>query len=236
MSQMSTAATASYPSSSVPAESYPKLPLSGGSNYTAEPQQMSLPTSMPSVGLPLVSNEHPSEIRTQYAYVPGTRAPSPMAASTPSLGSADHRLRVPRYMDSNSRPTKSPRHPNNPQSVQSSSTTTTTSTASPEYRYGPPYVPVNSNSSESYSAENSSSNHAHSQPPARDYYPPSSSWTTTAGEPAASVSSYHSSESRPYSLSEAYKTGHAVPPVRTEQPSAPGAYASTLNHYSWSPT
>lgn len=218
-------------------------------------------TSMPSMQLSLAATEQqPPAIRTQYAYVQGTSAPPQLSVTTTSMGSSsDHgNLSVPRYVDSNPRPAKSPRHASH-QSVPSSSSMNNNNDSS-EYRYGPSgYVPVNSNSSElnsasTYSADSgntgaatsatsaaSSSAGGHSQshqqppshqPPPRDYYPPSTSWTSTAGEhSSATVHSYHGSggagseSSRPYAF-----------PSKSDHPPPPGSYASTLNHYSWSPT
>ncbi|KAI1079352.1 NDT80/PhoG like DNA-binding family protein [Whalleya microplaca] len=265
LSGMPTSATASYPPTSIPADSYPKMPLSGQSNFSQEPQEMPMQTSMPSVQLSLAATEQqPPAIRTQYAYVQGTSAPPQLSVSTTSMGSSsDHNLSVPRYVDSNPRPSKSPRHASH-QSVPSSSSISNNDTSS-EYRYGPPtYVPVNSNSNElnsasTYSAESTSggggagggpsssagghSGHQPSQqpPPPRDYYPPSTSWTTTAGEASsATVHAYHNgataAESRPYGFPDQYKTGHSLPQGKSDHPPPPGSYASTLNHYSWSPT
>lgn len=241
MSQISASATASYPPASIPAESYPKMPLSGGASFTTEPQDMSMPTTMPSVQLPATSAEQqPDNIRTQYAYVQGTSAPPQLSVSTTSLSSSDHNLSVPRYVDSNPRPSKSPRHTSH-QSIPSASSLTNNE-ASSEYRYGPPgYVSVNNSSSQigssSYSAESSSHSQQQQQqqqppPPARDYYPPTSSWTTTASEPSTTVSSYHNGvgENRTYGFPDHYKTG------KSEHPPASSNYAPTLNHYSWSPT
>ena len=95
-----------YPATTLSAEPYAKMPLSGASGFTAEPQDMTvaaLQTSMaPSVQLSLVPSNTPSgddhqhhqapTIRTQYAYVPATSA-APTAASAQSssgqqLGSA----------------------------------------------------------------------------------------------------------------------------------------------------
>ncbi|KAK6951946.1 hypothetical protein Daesc_006471 [Daldinia eschscholtzii] len=259
MSGMPASATASYPPASIPADSYQKMPLSGTSNFTQEPQEMPMQTSMPSMQLSLAATEQqPPSIRTQYAYVQGTSAPPQLSVTTTSMGSSsDHgNLSVPRYVDSNPRPTKSPRHASH-QSVPSTSSISNSNDTS-EYRYGPSgYVPVNSSSSElnsasTYNADSASSagptgpassapssagGHSHhqqtqSQQPPRDYYPPTTSWTTTAGEPSsATVHSYHNSaatgneSSRPYAF-----------PSKSDHPPAPGSYASTLNHYSWSPT
>ncbi|KAI1342021.1 NDT80/PhoG like DNA-binding family protein [Xylariaceae sp. FL0016] len=248
MSGMPSSATASYPPSSIPADPYSKMPVSGSSNYTQEPQEMSMQTSMPPVPLSMAASEQPPPIRTQYAYVPQSSAPPQLSLTTTSAH--DNSLSVPRYVDSNPRPSKSPRHGSH-QSVPSTSSLTNDASSS-EYRYGPPSsatygVPsstaeqINSastyGSSESTAAAASGANHSASHPPPRDYYPPSSSWTTTAGESSA-VHAYHNgapaSESRPYGFPDHYKTGHSLP--KSEHPPAPGSYASTLNHYSWSPT
>lgn len=262
LSGMPASATASYPPASIPAESYQKMPLSGTSSFTQEPQEMPMQTSMPSMQLSLAATEQqPPAIRTQYAYVQGTSAPPQLSVTTTSMSSSsDHgNLSVPRYVDSNPRPTKSPRHASH-QSVPSTSSMSNSNDTS-EYRYGPSgYVPVNSNSNElnsasTYSAESasggagagapsaggpSSSAGGHSQqsqqpqsqqPPPRDYYPPTTSWTTTAGEPSsAPVHSYHSSGGPGSESSRPYYPG------KSEHPPAQGSYASTLGHYSWSPT
>ncbi|CAJ2508090.1 Uu.00g092760.m01.CDS01 [Anthostomella pinea] len=266
MSGMPASATASYPPSTIPA-------LSGTSSYSQEPQEIPLQSSMPSVQMSLAAvsdhqqqqQQQPPAIRTQYAYVQGTSAPPQLSVSTTS--GADHAgLSVPRYVDSNPRPAKSPRH-NSHQSVPS--TSSLTNEGSSEYRYGPPQSATTSaygmpssasgevTSASTYgSSENttsggggaSSASHGGQQhqqqqqqpPPPRDYYPPTSSWTTTAGEPSSATvhSSYHNGaaggETRPYAFPDHYKTGHSVP--KTDHPPAPGSYASTLNHYSWSPT
>jgi hypothetical protein len=249
MSGLPPSATASYPSSTIPADPYQKIPVSGAAGYSHEPSELPLQTSMPSMQLSLAAaDQQPPPLRAQYAYVPGTSAPSQMSVSTPTLGSsgggADHSaLSVPRYVDPNPRPTKSPRHGSH-QSVPSTSSLTNNDTS--EYRYGPPQTTAYDNPStygtsnaEGTSAASASAGAAHAPP--RDYYPPTSSWTTTAGETSSStVHSYHhngagSSESRPYSYSDQYKTGHSIS-VKSEHPNAPGTYASTMNNYSWSPT
>lgn len=235
---MSASATASYPASSLSAESYQKMPLSGVSHFTAEPQESPLQTSMPSVQLSLTASEQQQPaMRTQYAYGQGSAAPPQLSTSVTAMGSgSEHNLSVPRYVEHDTRPSKSPRHAAH-QSVHSTSSITNNDTS--EYRYGPSYVPVNNNnpnelSPTSYNGPDSgSAGHHHSQPP-RDYYPPSSTWTTTAGEPNASIPTYHHTE-RPYAYPDQYKTGHSMPPLKTEHSQAP-AYGNTLSHYSWSPT
>lgn len=238
---MPASATASYAPSSLASESYQKLPLSGASNYTAEPQEMPLQTSIPPVQLSMVANEQQPAIRTQYAsYV--TSAPPQLSIPTTAMGGSSENLSVPRYVDNNARPTKSPRHATH-QSVHSNSSITNNDNS--EYRYGPSYVPVNHNhpsemSSSSYSTGDSGSAGGHhtQQPPARDYYPPTNSWTSTAGEPNATVQAYHNTESRPYAYPDhQYKTGHAMPPLKTDHPQGPTSYGGQpLSHYNWSPT
>lgn len=248
MSGLPASASASYPSSSIPADQYQKIPVSAA-GYTHEPPQLPLQTSMPSMQLSLAATDQPPPIRTQYAYVPGTSAPSQMSAPTPALGSstgsADHSaLSVPRYVDSNPRPTKSPRHAGH-QSVPSSSSLNNDATS--EYRYGPPQTTTYENQTSTYgtsgaeapSAASAGSGAGPAHAPTREYYPPSSSWTTTAGETSSStVHSYHNgptaSETRPYTYPDQYKSSHPIS-VKSEHPTASGSYAPTLNNYSWSP-
>lgn len=248
-----------YPPSSLATDPYAKIPLSGGPGYTAEPQELPLQSSMPSVQLSMAAQDHQQPpIRTQYAtYVQGSSAPPQLSLST----TTDNSLSVPRYMDSNSgRPSKSPRVAGH-QSVHSSSSLATDPTSS-EYRYGPSYVggtsseisPQTQHTPSSYgnpvtqdsgSAPTSSTAAA---PPPRDYFPPSQSWTTTAGEPAASSVSYTngSDQHRPYpsysggshgasTKQESHHQQHGQPP----QQGGPGGYSNQgqgLPHYSWNTT
>jgi hypothetical protein len=151
-------------------EPYPKLTLSSTPNYapsehTEMPMQQA---SMPPLPLSLAASQDHQQapIRTQYAnYGAGAPPPPPQLslAPPPPTTSADHHassLSVPRYVDSNPRPSKSPRH---------SSLSTDPSS---DYRYGPPpprappplqtyaHAPV-SNSSDNLSP--------HSLPPPRPY-------------------------------------------------------------------
>ncbi|KAL0779509.1 hypothetical protein CaCOL14_003993 [Colletotrichum acutatum] len=237
MPQLPPAGSASYPATTM-GESYHKVALPGSASFGGEAHDMPLQTSMPSVQLSLVANEQQQPpIRTQYAYVQSTTAPPPLSVSATAMASSsDNALNVPRYVD-NPRPTKSPRHASQP-SIGSMSH----HEASPEYRYGSSYGAVGNNPSEiappSYKPEASAS---HSNP-SRDYYPPSSSWTTTAGEPASTVA-YSSSEARPYGFPEQYSSGGSAPTTKQEHapaPPAPGSYSSAhrgsfdgMNHYSW---
>jgi len=234
-------------------ESYQKMPLSGAANFTAEPQELPLQqTSMPSMQLSLLTNDHPPPpIRTQYAYVHGTSAPPPPQLSLPTA--ADSSLSVPRYVDNNPRPSKSPRHANH-QSVHSSGSISNNDGAN-EYRYGPPYAGVNNhNTSTEISPPQqqgqtpygggapqepppqlSASSAAHAPPP-RDYFPSATSWTTTAGE--APVPTYSTGDSRPYAMPDQYKT---APGAKSEQAPVAGyatgrASFDGMNHYSWNTT
>ncbi|KAK4127806.1 p53-like transcription factor [Parathielavia appendiculata] len=147
-----TTGAATYPTSTMPPDPYPKMPLSGAPTFTAEPQDMPLqPTSMgSSVPLPLASPHDPHQhhhaqqpqppIRTQYATY--TSAPPHHLSLSTTTGAAGgpspdtSNLAVPRYIGDagNPRPSKSPRHASH-QSVASS---ISNDTASGEYRYGPP--------------------------------------------------------------------------------------------------
>jgi hypothetical protein len=208
-------------------DAYHKVPLSGSGNFSAEPQEMPIPTSMPSVQLSLTSNEAQTPaIRTQYAYAPPTSA-APQLSSMPSSDA----LSVPRYVDSNPRPAKSPRTAGH-QSVHSAGSVT--NEGSGEYRYSSSAYAEAAPSGESHA---SYSNPTDQNAPSRDYYPPSNTWTTTAGEATSSVA-YTNGEGRSYSFPEPYKPGNAPPPPKAEPPPpAPGpstVYGGAgLSHYSW---
>ncbi|KAM7217432.1 transcription factor vib-1 [Rhypophila decipiens] len=241
--------SASYPTSSMAPDPYPKMPLSGTANFTAEPQEMpSQPqTSMPSVQLSMAAqDQQPAPIRTQYAtYVQGTSAPPHLSLSTTS----DNSLNVPRYVDNNPRPSKSPRHANH-QSVHSAGSLSNDPNSG-EYRYGPPYV--NSASSEispqsqhppppgygtpSQEASSAPSSAPPSAPPPRDYFPPSQSWTTTAGEPSAPSVSYNSSGGdRPYAYPSTTKSEpHSQHPQSAAPPPHSAPYGG-VSHYAWNAT
>jgi len=231
--------SASYPTTSMAAEPYPKMPLSGAPNFTAEPQDIQQ-TSMPSVQLSLAAQDQQTPpIRTQYAtYVQGSSAPPLVSLSTTS----DNSLNVPRYVDNNPRPSKSPRTAGH-QSVHSTSSISN-DTASNEYRYGAPYGVSSSSteispqsqhpppaaygtpSQEGGSAPSSAQTNA---PPPRDYFPPSQSWTTTAGEAPAPSVSYTNGNDRPY----AFPSGKTEP--HSQQPAPPHSQAYG-NHYTWNAT
>ncbi|SPN98923.1 related to acid phosphatase [Cephalotrichum gorgonifer] len=227
-----------YSSTTMSSESYHKGPMSGNPNFTAEPQDMPLQTSMPSVQLSMAASEPQPPIRTQYAYAPSPTAPPPMPGQT------DNSLSVPRYVDSNPRPSKSPRHANN-ESVHSAGSITNSETAG-EYRYGNAYheAPLGSSNNTSSEIPSPYAPEAHPPPP-RDYYPPSNTWTSTAGGPHP-TSAYANGEARTYTFPEPYKGASA--PTSATGPAPPalpkvhtGAAATTapvynngVSHYSWS--
>lgn len=231
---MPQSATAAYAPTSLSADSYQKLPISGGSTYSAEPQDMPLQSSMPPVQVSMVANEQQPAIRTQYAYVQNTTAPPQLSIPATAMGSgSENNLSVPRYVD-NARPTKSPRHSTH-QSVHSTGSLNNNDAS--EYRYGSSYVAVNHNNpgdmtSSSYSGDSGSAG-GHPQPPSREYYPPATTWTTAASEPA---STYHNADSRSYAYSDQYKTGHAVAPIKTDHAQAQASYGGSMGHYNWSPS
>ncbi|KAH8198222.1 hypothetical protein TruAng_007606 [Truncatella angustata] len=238
VSQMPQSATAAYAPTSLSAESYQKLPISGNQTYTTEPQDLPLQATMPPVQVSMVANEQQPAIRTQYAYIQNTTAPPQLSIPATAMSSgSDNSLNVPRYVDNNARPSKSPRHGNHP-SVHSTSSLTNNDGS--EYRYGSSYVGVNHNNpsdmtSSSYGAGDSGSaaGHQHPQPPSREYYPPATTW---ASESTPTVQTYHNTDSRPYTYSDQYKTGHAMPPLKTEHAQTQASYGGSLGHYNWSPT
>ncbi|RDA89989.1 hypothetical protein CP533_2679 [Ophiocordyceps camponoti-saundersi (nom. inval.)] len=207
-----------YPSTSLGADSYPKLPLSSAATgFGAEGNEMPLPTSMgpSSVPLPLPGND--ATTRPHYSYG---------SSSGPAVESA---FSMPRYVDSNPRPSKSPRQSSH-HSVHSSGSLATTDTSS-EYRYGPYRGTGSGGSAEAASSSQST-------------YPPPSSWTsltattTTSSEQSSSLAY---ADARPYSFAhEPYKAGSSViPPLKNESggsvygAGSRGSFDS-MNNYSWS--
>lgn len=244
ISQMPASATSAYPPTSL-SDPYPKVPLSGTASFTAEPQEMPLQTTMPPPVVSLAADPHPPTIRTQYAYAQSTTAPPPPMSLAPApagAGAVDNTLAVPRYVDSNPRPSKSPRTAGH-QSVHSSGSL---SNEHSEYRYGPPSYAATSGemghgASTAYSApgsngaaeSSSAGNSGGSALPPREYLPPSNTWATTTGEASSASVSYTNGDSRPYAFQD-YKAGG----VKTDGPAPNGTgYAGTgMSHYSWSPT
>lgn len=208
-----------YPSTTLGPDSYPKLTT----GFATETTEMPLPTTVP---LPL----------------PGVDAASSSLRSHYSYGSSDGGFSMPRYVDSNPRPSKSPRQSSH-QSVHSTGSLTATTDSSGEYRYGP------------YREAGSSSQSA---------YPPPSSWATTttpstsssgtaAATPTTTTSSSSSSDqaasglayadARSYSsfAHEPYKNSGGVPPLKVNEPGGGSVYGGgsrgsfdSMNNYSWS--
>ncbi|KAK7413459.1 hypothetical protein QQX98_007684 [Neonectria punicea] len=238
MSQVPSSGPGSYPATTIGAESFPKLPLTGGPSFTAEPQELPLQTSMePSVQLSLVTSDQTNPpIRPQYTYVHSTTAPPQLPIHSAPLGGHESALSIPRYVD-NPRPSKSPRH-----SHPSIRTGSIANESSPEYRYGS-YAPVNTSPSDVAQPGYNPDSSAGPSAPARDYYPSSSTWTT-AGEHSSSVA-YTNNDGRPYPFpQEQYKSSTAgTSPTKTDssQSQAPSVYSGgprgsfdAMNQYSWS--
>lgn len=194
-------------------DSYSKLPLSGSSGFNTESQELPLQTSMgSSVPLPLATADQGQQgIRSQYNYT--TTSTAQLPGSTVTIG-ADSTFSMPRYVDSNPRPSKSPRHQNH-QSVHSNGSIH--NAEGPDYRYGS-FRGMNNGVADVSPGGNA----AHS----RDYYPSANTWTTTAAEPSSSLA-YAGNDGRSYS---------GIPPLKHE----PASYSSstrgsfdTMNNYSW---
>ncbi|KJZ80564.1 Transcription factor vib-1 [Hirsutella minnesotensis 3608] len=221
-SQVPAPSAGAYPPTSIGADSYPKLPLSGAPGFTTEPQEMPLQTSMaPSVPLPLPAHEQPpTSLRSHYSY---TSSAPQLPGTTVTLGGTESAFSMPRYVDSNPRPSKSPRQSGH-QSVHSSGSISNTDTSS-DYRYG------------SYRAANSGTSDASQQ----QSYPPPSSWTSTSSEQNSTLA-YAGSDGRPYSFShEPYKSGASVIPPLKHDPATSSVYGGgsrssfdSMNNYSWS--
>lgn len=262
-----------YSASSMSADPYSqKLQLNTSTSYTAEPAEMTPQTSMPAMQLSLAAPAHQQPpIRTQYAYVPsGSSAPPQLSIQTTSSDG----LSVPRYVDSNPRPTKSPRHASH-QSVGS----ITNTESSPEYRYGPPapygmqsagseisphsqqpptpygaapvssgsnmaqntssaptnavYTPTTGPPSSSGHGETSHQSSTAMNPPSRDYFPSSHSWTTTAGEAPASTSYTNGGDAgRSYGYSDYNKAGGQPHPSVKADPHAQSHQSTqSQSHY-----
>jgi hypothetical protein len=225
-----------YSSATMGSEPYHKLPLTGNANFTPESQALPLQTSMPSVQLSMAASEPHPPMRAQYAYDPTTAAP-------PMPGSTDSSLSVPRYVDSNPRPSKSPRHSNH-QSDHSGSSITNAESAG-EYRYGSSYQDVTlGNNSSNATGEIPSPYGQETNAPSRDYYPPSNTWSSTAGG-AHGAATYANGESRAYAFPESYKGGGSAPSAALPPPPLPRVSTATagtstpvynngVSHYSWS--
>lgn len=190
-------------------DTYSKVSISGASNYTSDPHEMPLQSSIPPLPLSMGASEQPSSARGQYTYMqqPASGSQLPASTSTPAVAShADSALSVPRYVD-NGRPNKSPRQ-SGQQSVHGGNSIS--SSESPEYRYGS-------------STQGSASS--------REYYPPSQAWSTTTAGESTSSTAYASTDPRPYPFPhEPYKPGAAAgSSVKTES----RASFEPMHNYSW---
>ncbi|PNY27208.1 Transcription factor vib-1 [Tolypocladium capitatum] len=232
-SQVPTSSPGPYPSTSIGGDSYSKLPLSGAPGFSSEPQELPLQTSMaPSVPLPLTASEQSQpSLRSQYSYT--TSAPQ-LSGGNVTIGGGDNAFGMPRYIDGNPRPSKSPRQSGH-HSVHSSGSITNTD-ASSDYRYGS-YRASNTGASDSSQAPSyTSESSAATSAPSRDYYPSSNSWTTSAAEPSPSLA-YAGTDARSYTFSqEPYKgASSAIPPLKHEYSGAPrSTFVDTISNYSWS--
>ncbi|KAK2591015.1 hypothetical protein QQS21_011293 [Conoideocrella luteorostrata] len=209
----------SYPSwnsqvpSTLASDSYSKLPLSGSSGFSSEPQELPLQTSMASsIPLPLTTTDQgQAGLRSNYNYA--TTSTPHIPGSTVTIG-ADSTFSMPRYMDSNPRPSKSPRHQSH-QSIHSNGSVHPAEGA--DYRYGS-FRGMNSSVGDVSPGGNA--------PASRDYYPSANTWTTSSAEPTSNLA-YAGHDGRSYS---------GVPPLKHETPSysssARGSFDS-INNYSW---
>ena len=245
MPQIPSSSPGPYPATTTPADPYNKGLLSGAPNFTTEPPEIPLPTSLaPPLPLGIIPSDHqqpqPPAVRSQYGYSQSAATPRQVPSHGHTVSSGDPSLSMPRYADA-SRPIKSPRTAGH-QSIHGASAAATHE-AQPDYRYssyasitGPGDVPQ-----QSYGSEPSS---ATSTVPPRDYYPPSNTWTTTAGEATAGVA-YASGDGRPYTFpQEPFKAGQVTSlPIKPEAGQAVQAspYAGStrapfvdhLSNYSW---
>ncbi|KAF7548224.1 hypothetical protein G7046_g8748 [Stylonectria norvegica] len=230
-----------YPTTTMGTNTFPKIPLSGIASFASEPQEIPLQTSMASAAqMSLVSDEHQQPpLRPQYTYLQSSTAPPQLSIHTGPLGGHEHPLSIPRYVE-NSRPSKSPRHTSQP-SIHSTSSMTNNG-SSPEYRYGPYASGVTASHDVTQVGFNQDPSGSASAP-VRDYYPPPTSWTTTASEHGSNAA-YASNDSRSYSYShDQYKNSTAgTSPVKADSSQLPppslysggprGSFDS-IGQYSW---
>ncbi|ROT43189.1 NDT80/PhoG like DNA-binding family protein [Sodiomyces alkalinus F11] len=239
--QNTTPATANYPPTTMPGEHYPKAPISSAPVFGADSQDIPLSAGGAPVQVPMASNEAPRQpqpvARTSYSYAQSTTGPPPLSLSTTTDAAAS----IPRYVDTNPRPTKSPRHGSHP-SINSTSSMGNNDGSS-EYRYSSSYPPVNQNTSEMPVPNYGTDAPSGTNPtPPREYYAPATGWTTSAGEPTSTMA--YANESRSYTSPGQYKSSTAVAPAKSEPLGAttgPSAVYNgpqrgsfdAMNHYSW---
>ena len=241
--QVPSSSPGSYPATSMGPDVYSKVPISGGSNFSTEAQEMPLQTSMPpSVPLSLISEEQHQQppMRSPYPYVPSSTAPRQMPMTASPHSSADGTSNVPRYVD-DGRPAKAPRSAGH-QTVPSSGSIANGEPPS-DYRYGS-YGQVNSGSGDvlgSHYGPEASAPNASGQ---RDMYPPPQGWRPATSEHHSPPAPFAGSDARAYSSSyDQYKSRPSEPRIKGEpgQPGQPEPYASGhrgsfdgMNNYSWS--
>lgn len=250
LSQVPVSATTAYPSATT--DPYHKLSLSAAPPYSSEQQDLPLQSPLQPVGLNMGTSDHNSQqqqqpqaaMRNAYHYTHTTSSAPPLSITTSALGGSEHGLSVPRYVESSSRPTKSPRHPHQ-QSVHSlHSSGALANDTSSEYRFGPSsYVQVStSGTTEPYGATDTSHtpSPAVQHPPSRDFYQSASSWTTSAGETnTTTVPSYTnvlSDTSRPYGFATDPYKSNASTHSKHDHASSGSTYAAGMHNYSWSPS
>ncbi|UNI19017.1 hypothetical protein JDV02_005236 [Purpureocillium takamizusanense] len=230
--QVPTSGPGAYPATSIGGEPYPKLPLAGASSFANESQDLPLQTSL-APSLSLTTGEQPqSSLRSQYAYT--------SSAPSVTMGATDGAFSMPRYLDGNPRPSKSPRQAGH-QSVHSSGSIANTD-ASSDYRYGPYRTSTAGASDASHAPSYTSESSNSTNPSSRDYYPSSNTWTSTAAEPSSSLAYAGADARSSYSFShEPYKSGAStIPPLKHEVGSSavygggPRAAFDSMSNYSWS--
>lgn len=217
--QVPTSSSQGYPATSIGADIYSKVPMSG-SSFSAGSHEMPLQSTMPpSVPLSLIAEEGQQPLRSQYTYVPSSTTPRQMPIGQGPEATSN----VPRYVD-DGRAAKTARS----SSGQPVSTADSiTSGTPPDYRYGS-YGSVAGGSSDilptAYAAETS----APSSTSQRDVYPPPQNWRPADQSSATDPRSYGSAYDQ-------YKPGDAQ--VKREQ-GQPDAYPhrgsfDAMNNYSW---
>jgi len=235
--QVPSSTPGSYPPSTMAPDMYQKVPLAGGSNFSAEGAEIPLQTTMPQpVQMGLISEDQQQPMRSQYTYVQSGSAPRHMPLGSSAQPSSDHAANVPRYVD-DARPAKVSRTTGH-QSVHGSGNLAAND-APAEYRYGS-YAPAANGGGEvgqpNYVAEPAVTNPA----PSRELYQSPQTWTTTAAEASPTVAyaghdgrpyAYDHYKSRPGSSQQIKAGGHASQP----EPYGGGHRGSFdgMNNYSW---
>ncbi len=220
---------------------FSKVPISEGGNFSTEPQEIALQSSMPaSIPLSLIAEEpHHQPMRPQYTYLPSSSAPRHMSMSASSHLPADHASNIPRYLD-DVRPAKAARVGLN---TVASSGSVGPNDSTPDYRYGS-YGSVNSATGDVIPATYGPEGTGATATGSRDVYPPPpQGWRPATSDTSHSVS-YTGGDSRTYAASyDHYKGRPSAGQVKEDpgQASHPGPYGSghrgsfdAMNNYSWS--